>query len=254
MDGRPGRSDVRYRKSLHRHGLGANPPCRCGGRRPCGHGSHAGVQRAGMVGLERQRPWRPDPAFRRSSRRQCRPPGRHRNPRQWQADRRDARPAQIHAAMVPLFRRAGRQGRGTRHPDRQARRVQLHPRGAAGRGGRHHSVEFAVDAGDLETGSGAGCRQHHRLEALRVLLRFGPRIRGAFRGSRLSARGRQHRHRLRQRDRRTTGVSSGRRQGRLHRRRPHRPGRLPDRGSVNKACHAGTWREIRQHRLRGRGA
>ena len=144
---------------------------------------------------------------------------RDRDHRQRQADRRNARPAELHPAMVSLFRRPGRQNRRPRDSHRQAGRVQFHARRAAGRGRRDYALEFAAAAGGLETRARAGCGQHGGVEAVGIFVRFGARIRRAVRARGLSAGRGQHRHRIRQRSRRAADHASGRRQGCVHRRR-----------------------------------
>ena len=65
---------------------------------------------------------------------------------------------QVHAGVVLLLRRAGRQNPGRGGAGRSARPLQLHPERAGRRVRVHHAVELAADADGLEAGAGAGGR------------------------------------------------------------------------------------------------
>ena len=112
---------------------------RAGRCRPRGRGCVRRFSCAGVAPAQRERARRAAAPLWRHRGARSRPSGRARDPRQRQADRGDAGAAALPAAVVPLFRRAGGQARGSGDPDRQARRVQLHPRGAARRGRGDHA-------------------------------------------------------------------------------------------------------------------
>ena len=195
----------------------------------------------------------PAPA-RRSGGAGCGAPRRRRGARQRQAHQRDERAAQVRPAVVLLFRRPGGQGRGRRHPDRQGQHVQLHPPRAARRGGGDHGLELAASARGLQARACARRRQHGRAQALGIHLGVGARVRQARRRGRLPARRRQRGHGDRPGGRRGADLAPRRGQGRLHRRQRDGQAHLRDRGVRSQARHPRAWRQVPQHRVRGRGS
>ena len=152
------------------------------------------------------------------------------------------------AGYSDLLRRHGRQDQRPGHSDSQ-RCADLHHSRTAGRGRRHHSVEFSPDDRHVEDRAGPGLRLHRRIEAGgdHALERAQDRRAGASSG--VPRRRAQCRSRLRQDRGAGARRSSGRRQGDLHRLAGRGPPDPARRRREPEARDARAGRQVRQHHL-----
>ena len=162
----------------------------------------------------------------------------------------------------PLFRRGDPRPGGVAEPDRRRHRRLPLPRAARG-GGPDHSVELPDPDGRLETGAGAGGRQHGGAQARRADAGLDPVSDVADRRPAAARRG-QRRQRFRRGSRQAAGIQRPHRQGLVHRGNHHRATdhavRLaePDPGHPRtrrqEPQHLLLRRDGRQRRLPGQGA
>ena len=160
----------------------------------------------------------------RPGRPRCKEAGRDRSARQREAARRDARPAQLHPAVVLLLRRIGRQDPGCGHPAGQEGLLQLHPVRAFGRRRSDHAVELAAAVDRVEARPGARRRLHRGAEAFRIHFRLDAGIRQVDRGGGIPVRCGERGHRLRQGSRYSACRAPAGEEDRLYGLGCHRPG------------------------------
>ena len=227
------------RRPVHRRGLGdgrarrpAPMPSRGRRRRPglrVGPLAGADAVRARPAAVEARRPGRRamPSAWRRSS---------SATTASWSTEVRG--PGPLHGRLLPLLRRARRQGPERGHPDRQEGRVRLHQVRGERRRRDHHAVELAAHADQLEAGAGAGGGLHDGRQAVGVHVGVDARVREAVRGGRLPAGRRQRRHRA-------SARRSARRWSRTRRSRTSASPAAPRRGARSTS-----WRRAASRRSR----
>ena len=139
------------------------------------------------------------------------------DPRERQADQRDAARRDGSRGRLLLLRRPGRDAARDDRPAQRPELRRLHDSRADRRRRGHHPVEHAARAARLEALPGTRRREHGRRQAVRGYADVDPAPGRARRRGRVSAGRRERRHRLRQPDRGGARGAPGRRQDRVHR-------------------------------------